>query len=437
MHFFARDAEQKLLVAQLKSRLGVLRLARALSISVLNQAIGSGANFLLNIYLARCLSIAEFGLYGIGFSIVMLYSGMGNALCLTQMTLALPAKAEHERPLYAAKILLVLLSLCALAALIAVSAFWFGSIYVEAWRAAKGLFLAGLLACAAYLVKDFFIRYAYATKNEMLALIVNISGALSLAIVVLGGHYISIQTAGDALSLYAIGNLSAVCVGFFVARLPVATVRIRALIVDAREAWANGYWALGGVAVVWLQTQSYTYLSALSGGAEGVGYANAAKLLVTPAIFLMPAIFQILLPRLAEIQLSRARALFGIARKITLASCLFVALYCVFLFLFFDKLSIMVGSIKYAGIGPFVVAWCLVLLFQFSRLGTSAILQVLREFKGLTLLNAVSALLSLAVAVLLIRDWGAEGALFASAFGELILSILLYVYAKRKMKDCH
>lgn len=90
----------------------VKTVGRALSVSVLNQVVSSGTNFLFGLYLVRILAPAEFGLYGIGFAISLLYVGVGNALFLTQMVVHLPDKAVLERNAYVGRVLLLVVLFC-------------------------------------------------------------------------------------------------------------------------------------------------------------------------------------------------------------------------------------------------------------------------------------------------------------------------------------
>ena len=92
---------------------------KALSISVINQVVSSGTNFALGIYLVRALTPTEFGLYGIGFAIALLYSGVGNALLLTQMVVHVPDKANEDKLHYAARVLVLAAVFSLLTALLA------------------------------------------------------------------------------------------------------------------------------------------------------------------------------------------------------------------------------------------------------------------------------------------------------------------------------
>src|SRR5690242_17112757 len=81
---------------------------KALSTSVLNQALSSATNFALAFVLVRALSTADYGSYSIGTAVCYLCAGVGNALFLVQMVVHTPDKAPEDRFPYAVRILVAL-----------------------------------------------------------------------------------------------------------------------------------------------------------------------------------------------------------------------------------------------------------------------------------------------------------------------------------------
>ena len=402
-------------------------MGKALSISVINQVVSSGTNFALGIYLVRAMTPTEFGLYGIGFAIALLYSGVGNALLLTQMVVHVPDKATEDKLHFAARVLVLAVAFCMLTALLA------GLVLamVSAWQTIPheyiGLGAAVTVASVAYLLKDFFVRHAYTARKEMWALAVNSFVAFMMAaFLLMQRHFFVGIDSASALFIYAASNLAGAMVGLALARLPVFAVHVRELVNDMQEAWDGGKWALGGVSVTWLQTQAYLYVTALFLGPEGVGYANAARLLITPATFLMPALSQVVMPRFASLRASDTQKLLRVSRLYTTGLIIFAISYSLILLGLIDEIApVLLGS-HYEQISPLTVAWCLVLIFQFSRGSASIVLQAMKEFKTLTLVNIASAVVAIVAAIVLMEIMGVLGAILGTAAGELVLSVLLY-----------
>ena len=408
------------------SRVDLSSVRLPLILSLLNQTLSSGGNFLIGIYLARVLPLEDFGLYGIGYGICMLYVGVGNALILTQMVVNMPNKAAAEKEKYAARMLCgVLLFDGLLFALVAV-----GGAVALAIRPDYSRFMMPLsaitIASAMFLCSEFFISYAYMKHRESLALAINALTMATLfgglAILHLNGVALS---AARVLLLYALGAVVGAGAAYWNSSLSLMR-DARALLPDFLESWRYGRWALSGVIVTWLQTQTYTYALAFFLGPTGVGQANAAKIFISPFSFLLPAINKVAIPRLAELRQSNYPKMLRVSMLLTAGVSLLTLLYS----------AVLLGSLDFVFhtilgrhdplIESLVWVWCLVLIFQMVRSGGGVLLQVQRRFRTLALINIPSALVTIAAAVLLIRWLGTAGAIWGMAAGEMVLLLLIW-----------
>ncbi len=420
-------------VSAVKARKGGMTLGKALSLSVLNQAVSSGTNFALGIYLVRVLPPVEFGLYGIGFAICLFYSGIGNALFLTQMVVHTPDRSQEDRLPYATRIFVALVLFCVLTIVAAGLLFALIQLLPDSLVQFAGLGLAVTGASVSYLLKDFFIRHAYTARKETCALAINIAAAIGLLGSLLLKHQTDTGLSSEtALWMYALGNLTGAVAGLVLVRLPLTAVQFFRVAKDVREAWIGGRWAIGGVSVIWAQSQAYMYVTALFAGPAGVGYANAAKLLITPVISLVPAISQIAMPRLAEMRATNPPAMLRAGGLFTFGMVILGAIYSVALLGLLDEIAPLLLGAGYEDIAALVAAWCLVMLFQLARSGTVTVLQVLKHFRRITLVNLVSAAITVLACLILIRSLGVQGAILGVGFGELIFSVWLWRLLPRR-----
>lgn len=402
-------------------------ISKALSISAINQVVSSGANFALGIYLVRVLTPIDFGIYGIGLAISLFYAGVCNALFLTQMVVHVPDKSLDDRLPYAARMLVGLIIFCALT-VISVGAFiFFGRTWLELID--QQLFLAFSITAAsvAYIIKDFFVRHAYTVRREIWALCINVAVAVVLAaMLLLKSLFAGGFNPEAALWIYAASNMLGAVVGLVLVRLPILAVRMNQLGNDLQEAWIGGRWALGGASVTWAQTQAYMYVTAVFVGPAGVAYANAARLLITPAIFLIPALSQVMMPRLASLRVSNPKKMLKISSLFSKGLIVFSVLYSLVLISLLDVVAPILLGDQYGNLGSLVAAWCLVMIFQFSRSGSSIVLQVTKQFRVLTLINTSSVVVAIGAAVILMQVVGVSGAVLGTALGELVLGVLMY-----------
>ena len=395
----------------------------ALLLSFANQAVGSGGNFLLNLYLARKLPLDQFGIYGMCYGACMLYIGIGNAVLLTQMTVGMSDRAPAAQDGFAARTLSGVLWLGAALLLLALPATglaaWCG---LPGWQA---LPLTALTA-ALLLANEFFISHAYLRRRETLALQVNgvtmlVAGAALGALALLDYRI----DAATALACYALGAALAGAVAYASAPLSLRHSG-SALREEWRAAWGHGRWALGGVAVTWIQAQSATYALAIVLGPAGAGLANLGRLFISPFSFLLPALNKVALPRLAALRNRAPRRMRLLASRMTLGLTLLAIVYSALLLPCLDPLATLVLGAPMPQLQPIVGIWCLVLVAQIVRSGGGQLLQTQLKFRALTLMNLPSAAVALGAALLLMWAFGASGAVAGQLAGEVVLAILIW-----------
>ncbi|MBC7488661.1 MAG: hypothetical protein H7240_00125 [Glaciimonas sp.] len=401
--------------------------AKAISIGFINQLVSSGGNFALGIFLLKVLSSKEFGLYGIGFAVSLLYSGVVSALISTQMLVHAPEKKSSDLTAYAARMLVALILFCLLTTIGLIALLIIISILNDAVLQYQEFIFSILAAAIAYASKEFFVTYAYTARKEFWVSRINITVVLTLAsLLVLQVSLFNEFNAERGLWIYAASHFIGVITGLVLVKLPIADVRFERMNEEIWQAWRGGKWALVGVGIIWAQTQAYIYITAIFIGPVGVAYANSTKLLITPLIFGIQAVSQILMPRIASIQVSNPEKILVINKQFTVAAIVFATIYSAILLSSLDIIVPLLLGVQYKGTTTIVAAWCLFIIFQYSRTGSSVILQIFKEFKSLTVINSITLLFAIFTAATLIKYVGIAGAILGSALGELLLSVWLY-----------
>jgi O-antigen/teichoic acid export membrane protein len=421
--------------ALLRTRIAAVRhIWKALSVSFVNQAVSSGTNFLLAVFFVRFMDTEAFGVYGIAIAVVLLFSGVGNALLLTQMVVHLPDKDAEERPAYFGRNLIMVSGLALLALALAAIAAGVQWLWLDQTRAAAVMLATGV-AAAAYLVKDYFLRLAYSLRREGVALSMNIAVAImtisSLAFVWWIRHALD---ATSAIAIYSAGQSAGVLVGLLTCWPEIRLKHSGSLQADLRQSLDGGRWALGGVLVTWLQAQAYVYMTAIFVGPVGVGYANAARVFVSPLQMIMPAINQVTMPRLASLRREGVARVTAAGRVVTGFALLLGFAYAFVLGISYPLVANLLLGDKYHGLAALVAAWCVVVLMQLLRDGGSTLLLTLRKFRRLTVSGTAVACLSVPVTAVLAKECGSIGAVSATAIAEFSLAVVLWLWIKRHGK---
>lgn len=410
-----------------KAHEGKKALGQVLSTSVLNQMVSSGANFGLGVYLVRTLSPMEFGLYGIGFAVSLFYAGFGNALFLTQMVVHTPEKIPEDRLPYAGRIFLLIVLFCSSTVLLFFFGICAGSAVWDVFINYAEYVAALTAASVAYLLKEFFIRHAYNVRREIWALAINASTAFTIIALVCIQYYLLKSFSVEmALWIYAVAQTGGALLGCLLARLPINAHQLKLLPRDLKEAWRGGKWASVTNVVYFARAHAHTIVVASLLGPAGVAKLNAARLLVTPAVFLIPALGQVAMPRLAAVRSDGMHKLMKWGFVVTFVLLLMSVFYCFALLVGYDFVVEKVLGDGYQDLFVITALWCLYTVLLSLRSGAEMISTVLKKFRSLTTVNTVSAIVSLLSTFWLAVSYGLPGALIGVAVGEIILLAMLY-----------
>lgn len=403
-----------------------MAISKALSVSVFNQVVSSGTNFALGIYLVRVLPPEAFGLYGIGFAISLFYAGIGNALFLTQMVVHSPDKAPDDRLPYAGRILSLVVLFCALSGFFAGIVLFVGSIFWEPVAHYAEFSGAVIAASIGYLLKDFFVRHSYNMRRETWALTINSTIACTMG-VLLWVQYVVVETFNVELAIwiYALAQLGGVVAGAFFAKLPISVRQQCGLRGDLKEVWHGGKWASITNLVYFIRTQAHTIVVATLLGPVGVANLNAARLLVTPAVMLTPALSQVAMPRLASVRAQGDAQVVKYGFVVTLVLLAVALIYCSILLGGYEFIVIRLLGDKYQDVFSIVLLWCVYTCLLALRNGAELSSQVLRKFKNLSTANSLSALVSIFAVYGLTVAIGLQGALLGLAVAEFLLIVWL------------
>jgi len=375
------------------------------------------------------VSSYEFGLFGIVNSGVLFFLGVIDSLLFIQMVVRSPRRLTSERGAYFSRQLIILILLClVLTTSIFACAFEVGQ-YYSAVRQYIPLLEISLSVSFSSVLKEFFVRYFYIESKVMRAVGVNFVVSITLFVSVFLFRKLSAQFgAYHALISYGLSNGLGALVGLYMSGFSIRPSNLKLLSSEFQESFIGGRWALLGVLISWCQAQAYVYVSALYAGPVAVAFLNKVRLVVMPYQLIMTAVSQALLPRIASIALSDVGRVIRYSAKISLW---FVAGGIGYIFFawsfqilansFFIKIS------NFDSFGLFIFAWGLVLIFQSSRVGSVACLQVLGDFRGVAVLNFLPLCISLLASAFLLVKIGVLGSVLGVAIGELFFSFVLWL----------
>jgi O-antigen/teichoic acid export membrane protein len=396
----------------------VLALARNRAVLTLaDQAVMSGGNFLMQLLLLRAFTREEFGLYGVGFTVVQFLLNTQAALVTAAYMVHLPKLSEDARPAYAGSTLVhqLIASACGVAALAASAA----TLYLMDRQPGLG----AVLACQA-VVLAFVLFRDYARQLSFAGL--RVTEALGLDTIFVGVQFAGMGllawrgelTAPRAFLVMGLASLLAITVWWFGSAQRFRPSRAQAL-ADWRRNWRFSRWIFATSLAFLASNLAYPWVLLYFHGPAANGVLSACLLigfqLINPFIL---GIGNFIAPRSAHaLHEEGLFALQGLVRKVDLLFAAVVGGYFVVLLFAGEWILGLFSGGKYPG-EAHVVHWlALGQLFFALTITANHALNALEQpniaFQALLL----AALVTWTAGVWLVWQYGALGAAAGQTLG--------------------
>ena len=264
------------------------------SFAVIDQGLFSGANFIVNVMLARWLEPSQYGAFAIAFSVLLLLVAFHNAVLTEPMMVFGAGRYSEHFNVYLGRLVFGHLGLMVpIAFIIGATALTIGHFYTrEVQGALFGLAVAGPTVSLLWLVRRaFYVR---------LQPVFSALGGVFYLVCLLGGIYLLRTThwLSQTTAFLAIG-LSSVLVSF----LLLIHLRPRwviagnpAPLIVAKQHWRYGRWALGTAGLIWFPSNIYFLLLPSIIGLSGIAAFRALINLALPIQHVVTAFSVLLLP---------------------------------------------------------------------------------------------------------------------------------------------
>lgn len=393
---------------------------------IISQAASSFATFSLNLYLLYMAAPKEFGLFGISFAAVMFITGFWQGYFITQYIVLAPEEnANHfVSQVYTAMVVVALLSIGLLV----------GASVVFSLVGGNGFLVAGIgLTATAYSFKEFYIRYLFSVDNGWGAVLINLALVAAL-FALFAVSWIVDFTLTAVTALFGF-SLTLVLVGV----LGHSVAGVKLLERDRKEFYrtmvklgVGGRWASATNIVYAIRNNAHVIILSTAIGALAVAQVNAARLFLTPVILLIPAVSNVILPKMASaLSVGGHAALRSSQRQSATLLCIAILIYVAFLLLSWRFIEPLFVGDQYAGLFPLVVAWC---AFAFARAIRSIFdwgAQAERRFALVAKISSGAAIGALAGVLIMTEAFGLYGAVVALTFAEFGMIVFFLIASKR------
>jgi O-antigen/teichoic acid export membrane protein len=384
-------------------------------LSLADQAVASATNFVTGVIIARACSKEEFGLYMLGFSLILLVTDLQTSLISTPYMVYAPRLKGNAHALYTGSTLIHQLAFC----LITMLGVMCGAFAVTIGVGPRGLapVLWALVAVIALIMlREFARRVCFARLKLKTAFLLDtciavgqISGLLLLA-------RFGLLSASRAY--WVIGSACGIAVlwwlwsdrGFY-------HPRISGSLADLKKNWILGKWVFASGLVWAVSMNLYPWLLAAFHGVASAGVWAACLGVLSVGNPVILGTQNLIGPKIAHVYAAKGPIdLHRLVLKITAVIAIPMSLLCFVMFIWGGRLLTLLYGFQYAGNSLIVAILAFNLLFTAVAFSFSRALFAVDRAHVDFLVNFTALFIMITLGLWLVRAFGPLGA----AFGVLV-----------------
>lgn len=411
--------------------------------SLIDQGVVSAANFLSILILAKAMSPANFGIFMLAHTGLLIMNSFQNAI-ITQPHNVLGVRREGQAYInFTTSLALVQLIGSTILSLVILVVGYFVS---EFFSEANGTVIIGLAFAAVPWMMQEFVRRVLYTKSETTAAAINDSVSYGLQLIGVIALMLFSTKEGpspiEALLVFGGSSLIAVLLGLWQLRRHFA-FKQPSLWVSTKSAWLEswhfGKWLVSQQILVWFGTSGYGWLLAAIIGPEKFGMYRAAYQIVFVLNPIRQAMMNYLPSRISHIFASQGReAMVRWVGKMTLLLSIPFALFAALLIIGAEPILNLVYHDKFANTGMqwVVMGGAIAFLLNFYRAPKEYAIIAMGNLKALFMRTVFSTVMVLTTGILLIYFWEIPGALISEISVAIVgLIITQKIYNEQRGKE--
>lgn len=379
--------------------------ASGAALTLADQLVSSGSNFLLGVLIARAGGADALGAFGVAFLVWLAVVGVNRALVTEPMTVigsTESSRAELREGLLASVVLglgvaAVLAVACGVAELAGVSAV--GVLALAPW-------LPSLLA------HDYCRAAAFRLKRPDRALLSDLTFAAVQAALTVGLLVLDVRSVAAFMAAWGLGATAGAAVGMGLFQIRLAA---RGGVARLRALWPRSRWFLAEFGTAFPADQGYLLLLPVILGTAQFGLYRAGASLIGPVVVVFLTGGNVGLPEcVRRLRQDGMPGLADYAPRLTGAVLAVTVLYCGGVAVFAEPILRLTYGEEFAGAAmvTYLVAGQYV-LFAIS-FGWGVAMKAANQLRQLWAVRAFSAALSITGVIVLASWWGLGGAGLAS-----------------------
>jgi O-antigen/teichoic acid export membrane protein len=403
-------------------------------ITLADQAVFSATNFLTGVIIGRSCSKEDFGLYMLGFSIILFILTIHNSIIAAPYTIHSAHLKGSLLSRYKGSTLIHQfgISLAAVLFLLVVN---FTLSFDYGPEGLNEIIKTLILIITFILLREFIRRVSFAHLHmgvafalDSVVALFQLGGLLILA-------YYSLLSPSRAywMSGAACGAAALIWLLFMQREM---IVRFTEVLSDFEKNWSIGKWSLSANIAVILTNQLYFWFITLFKGAADAGILAACQGVIFLANPFLLGTKNILMPKTALAFVNRGPD--GLIRLVTGATILISTVMGIFSLSIFaagDKLAVIIYGTKYSGTGSVISMLALSLLVSAIALGPAHGLMALKRFDLNFKVDIIAFFITLTFGMLLVRSYGLIGVGLSLLVSNTVTTIIRLLIFNRQVRS--
>ena len=392
-------------------------------VSVLDQAIFSGANFVLSIILARWLSTEQFGIYTIGFTILIFVYQFYLAFLLDPMSVLGPAYfADHLKEYFVLHLKSHFVITIAAGFFFIITAF---ALTGSPSLVRQTLFVTGgtlpLLLLPWYLRRVFYIL-----GRPTVSLWGSLIYAVSLVVLTISLRQSNLLSGPLAILVTAMAGVLSGAFLLFAFRFREVHSSLTSLTSVIMQNWKFGKWLIVSSIFIAFGSQVQLWISASLLGVSAPGALRALQVIIQPMMLTITALTALATPILSfEYSRGDFESFRRKIRSLIIPLLILAMVFETFLLVFSFPLEKFIYDGKFSTYAFLLPIWGIIPLLLAYSSGIQAGLQAAQRPQAFLVAAILWAATSLGLGVWLTLQFGILGATWSAVFGYLIFVLTL------------
>ena len=403
-------------------------------LSLLDQAIYSGSNFILMILLARWLDPIDFGAFSVTYALFSIFYQLHNGFISEPMSVLGPINFHDDEIAYVkiqTKIHFLITAFIGLLLLLIV--IFFQKTYTPN---SFNTFLIYLGLAIPFLLLPWFIRRTfYFLKKPIMAAFTSFQYAFFLLFLLYFTRRI-LQLNAEAI--YLIMSFSALLssVFFFTVSHRKENKNKLNLRKILKQNWHYGKWIMLTGIFVSLANQIQIFVTGSFLGLEKAGALKAVQYFNQPMVVIISTLSILVLPSFAsQLGLNEIKTIKKRGLLVTLITLLIAVLYECILWLFRFQLEHLLYNGKYRMYAYLIPLFGLIPIAMALTIGPSVLLRAFQNPKSLFIVAIGQAFTSVFTSVIFIYYWGIDGAFLSAFFSQIVSTTMFILLYRRRITE--